>query len=354
MTWMVTGGCGFLGSNIAAAVLARGERVIIVDSLIRNGAERNLAWLRSQVRRPVDLVHHRIDVSDRAAVAAIISQTDDLDAVAHVAGQVAMTKSLQDPWFDFTTNAQGTLSVLEGVRAHAPHATMLFSSTNKVYGDLLQLRYGEQETRYTLLDHPQGLDESLPLDFSSPYGCSKGAADQYVRDWHRCYGLSTVVFRHSSIYGGRQFATADQGWVGWFVGQVLRQRVERETGRAPSPFTVSGDGKQVRDVLHAEDLVRLYLTAHERIDRVAGEVFNIGGGNDNSLSILELVAALGDMMGTSPIFERIAWRQADQRVFIADISKAAALLGWQPQVPWRSGLRQMAEWVAAEMRSLFT
>jgi CDP-paratose 2-epimerase len=255
-----------------------------------------------------------------------------------------MTTSLSDPRRDFRTNALGTFNILEAVRAHSPEALVAYSSTNKVYGDLESLTYAETETRFQLPDFPNGLDETTPLDFASPYGCSKGAADQYVRDWHRNFGLKTVVFRHSSIYGGRQYATFDQGWIGWFCQKALEQKQNPNA----TPFTIAGTGKQVRDVLHADDLVRLYRAAYARKDNVAGQIFNIGGGLRNSLSLLELFTLLSDLAETAPLrYTPTSRRKSDQDFFVANIGKAERLLGWSPQIDKHLGITKMLEWVKA-------
>lgn len=260
-----------------------------------------------------------------------------------------MTTSLSDPRRDMLTNVVGTFNVLEAVREYSPDAFVAYSSTNKVYGDLLHLKYAEVPTRYTLPDYPVGLDESLNLDFASPYGCSKGAADQYVRDWCRNYAIKTVVFRHSSIYGGRQFATFDQGWVGWFCSQAW----EQTKNPTAAPFTIAGTGKQVRDVLHSSDLINLYQCAYTHRDKAAGEVFNIGGGMDNSLSLLELFALLSAQlkMDHSLSFTPTPRRKSDQDFFVADISKACRLLDWRPQVTTADGIGRMLEWIRSEASS---
>lgn len=219
-----------------------------------------------------------------------------------------------------------------------------------MYGDLGWLAYDESSTRYSLRDYPQGLDESLPLDFSTPYGCSKGSADQYVRDWSRVYGLQTVVFRHSSIYGGRQFATYDQGWIGWFCLKALEQKTAWQNGERPVPFDIAGNGKQVRDVLHAKDLIRLYNAAFERRSSVSGEIFNVGGGVRNALSLLELFRLLSELLGIPPlIFEAKPRRSSDQDCFIADIRKCQRLLDWQPEVSPADGVGSMLEWISSQM-----
>jgi CDP-paratose 2-epimerase len=338
MNLLITGGCGFLGSNLAAEGLRRGDAVTVLDHLGRQGATENLAWLRSLGK--VTFIH--ADIRDAPAVARAVAASRP-EAIFHLAGQVAMTTSVNNPRLDFETNALGSLNVLEAVRAHAPQALVTYSSTNKVYGDLEQYPYVETATRWSVPACPAGFAESTPLDFHSPYGCSKGSADQYMQDYARMFGLHTVVFRHSSMYGGRQFASYDQGWIGWFCQQAVIQRKDPD---AP-PFTISGDGKQVRDVLHATDLVDLYFTTVQAPNRaqIVGQAFNIGGGMANSLSLLELFAALETILGVSLRFTRLPPRASDQRVFVADTAKAGRLLGWQPRIDVMSGLAAMLTWV---------
>jgi CDP-paratose 2-epimerase len=336
--WIITGGCGFVGSNLAASLLDDGHQVVALDNLSRVGASENLSWLRQRSATPgagrFTFIH--ADTRDRADVEGTFeAQAAGLTAVAHLAGQVAMTTSIARPRLDFEVNVGGAFNLLESVRRFSPKAAVLFSSTNKVYGDLRQYRVVEEATRWTQPDLPHGLDESAPLEFHSPYGCSKGAADQYFLDYHRIYGLKTTVFRHSSMYGGRQFATYDQGWVGWFVQQVLEGK----------HFTISGDGKQVRDLLHADDLVTCYRRAAAHIDACAGRAFNIGGGMASSMSLLELFAALERITGRKADFERLPWRQSDQKVFVADTRAAQAAFEWNTRVAKEDGLRRMVEWV---------
>jgi CDP-paratose 2-epimerase len=346
MKVLITGGCGFLGSNVASKFLSLGVEVIIVDALFRKGSDINHRWLEQQAQ-PKQLTFHRADTADSEVVDKIFARHAGLDYVAHLAGQVAMTTSLEDPRRDLMTNVLGGFNVLESCRRHSPGAVVAFSSTNKVYGDLKHLRYVEEPLRYTVPDFPSGFDESLPLDFASPYGCSKGAADQYFRDWHRNFGLKTIIFRHSSIYGGRQFATFDQGWNGWFCQKAIEQKRSLDAGRKPEPFTISGTGKQVRDVLHAQDLVDLYLLAGERGGAAAGEIFNIGGGMENSLSLLELFLLLRELLGMPGdlVFDKTPRRRSDQDFFVADISKAAKLLGFKPRVDKKTGIALMLDWV---------
>lgn len=346
MKILVTGGCGFLGSNIAAAYLKDGADVVVLDALFRTGSEANLAWLRS-LAGAERLTFEKGDVAEPDVVDAAFKKHGPFAYVCHLAGQVAMTTSLSNPRRDLLTNVVGTFNVLEAVRAHSPDALVAYSSTNKVYGDLRHLQYAEGPTRYMVPAYPNGFDESLPLDFASPYGCSKGAADQYARDWFRNFGVKTVVFRHSSIYGGRQFATFDQGWIGWFCKKAQEQAAARRAGTAVKPFTISGTGKQVRDVLHAEDLVRLYQTALTHKDKCAGEIFNIGGGIASSLSLLELFSLLQRLTGkVEPLaFECLPRRQSDQDFFVADIGRAGRVLGWTPRHSTESGISAMCDWV---------
>jgi CDP-paratose 2-epimerase len=336
MKLLVTGGCGFLGSNLAAHAMSNSIELCVYDSLYRHGASSNLEWLRSQGK------FHFVqeDIRNPDAVEQTIREFRP-DTIFHLAGQVAMTTSIEDPRMDFEVNAGGTLNVLEAARKNTPTASVIYSSTNKVYGDLEQYSYSETETRYQCTDFPKGFNEHTPLEFHSPYGCSKGSADQYMLDYHRIFGLNTVVFRHSSMYGGRQFATYDQGWVGWFC----QMAAETRRGLRKEAFTISGNGKQVRDVLHARDMTNLYFSAVEHIGIAAGNAFNVGGGVNNSLSLLELFALLEEFTGVALDYTRLPPRESDQRVFIADIDKASSMLDWQPAVDCREGVSDMLDWV---------
>lgn len=336
MNILITGGCGFLGSNLAIEALRKGDAVTIFDNLSRLGANHNLEWLQRQGE--FRFIHGDIRCQNDITRAVMEARPD---AIFHLAGQVAMTTSIADPRKDFEINVAGSLNLLEAVRNHCPESAVLYSSTNKVYGDLEQYSYLETDTRYVCAQHPNGFDETTPLDFHSPYGCSKGAADQYMLDYARIFGLRTVVFRHSSMYGGRQYATYDQGWIGWFC-----QKANEAANGNTNKFTISGNGKQVRDVLHADDIVSLYFSALSRIDIAKGQAFNIGGGIEASLSLLELFSLLESITGATLRFEQLPPRESDQKVFVADITKACNLLDWKPAVSSHDGIIRMMDWTS--------
>jgi CDP-paratose 2-epimerase len=337
MKLLITGGCGFLGSNLAADALLRGDELVVFDNLYRNGSRENLPWLQAQGK----FTFEHGDIRNHNDITRIV-QSFKPDAIFHLAGQVAMTTSISNPRMDFEINVMGTHNLLEAVRQHAPDAIVVYSSTNKVYGDLEQYTYSETQTRYMCNEHPNGFNEQTQLDFHSPYGCSKGAADQYMLDYARIFGLKTVVFRHSSMYGGRQFASYDQGWIGWFC----QKAVEASKGQLAKAFTISGTGKQVRDVLHADDMKRLYLAAITNIDQAKGKAFNIGGGIENSLSLLELFTLLEKISKAKLDFTKLPVRESDQRVFVADLTKVKKLLNWEPLVCAQDGVARMVEWVS--------
>jgi CDP-paratose 2-epimerase len=339
MRLLITGGCGFLGSNLAAHAIEKGIELVVFDSLYRESSVVNLSWLKE--KGAFRFVHG--DIRNQNDVTRLI-QDFSPDAVFHLAGQVAMTISIANPRMDFEVNVVGTHNLLEAIRLYAPDAAVIYSSTNKVYGDLEQYAYEETATRYICLDKPNGFDESTPLDFHSPYGCSKGAADQYMLDYARIFGLKTVVFRHSSMYGGRQFATYDQGWIGWFCQQADATR----NGSLKAPFTISGTGKQVRDVLHADDMIDLYFAALKNSDTLQGQSFNVGGGIANSLSLLELFSLLEEVGDVKLTYTKLVSRENDQRVFVADIAKVFKRIGWKPKVSARDGVQRMLEWVSQQ------
>ncbi len=328
---LITGGAGFIGSNLADHFLGQGDAVVVYDNLSRPGTEENLRWLEANHPQRLEVV--RGDVRHAEAVADVVK---DVDVVYHLAAQVAVTTSVTDPRSDFEINALGTFNVVEGVRRSGHKPVLIYTSTNKVYGRMEDVTVVEQETRYAYRDLPWGVAEGRPLDFHSPYGCSKGAADQYVRDYARIYDLPHVVFRMSCIYGPRQFGTEDQGWVAHFV-------IASVLGR---PIVIYGDGKQVRDVLFVSDLVRAFELAIERIDVTAGQVYNIGGGPENTLSVwAEFGPLLRELTGRDIAVGYGNWRPGDQKVYISDVRKAGESFGWEPLVSCRQGVAALVDWV---------
>jgi len=336
---LVTGGAGFIGCNIADRLARNGHEVIILDALARAGVETNLDWLK---QRHGARIHPIIaDIRDEEAVAKAVR---DASAVFHMAAQVAVTTSLVDPIDDYQVNIRGTLTVLEAVRRRSTNVPVIFASTNKVYGDLADIQLWEDTDHWAPADadvRAHGISEQRPLDFHTPYGCSKGAADQYVLDYARSYGMPTAVIRMSCIYGPRQMGTEDQGWVAHFLIRALEGQ----------PITIYGDGKQVRDVLHVDDAVDTYLAALRSIDRVSGRVFNLGGGPDNAISLRQLLRHIETLTGR-PVDTRFeGWRAGDQRYFVADARVARDTLGLGPPKPWRQGIAELADWLA-EARGL--
>ncbi len=337
MKLLITGGCGFLGSNLASHGIKEGNEVVVFDNLSRLGTTENLTWLKEI--GGFEFVHG--DIRNKNDVTRMIERIKP-DAIFHLAGQVAMTTSLENPLMDFEVNIGGSINVLEAVRLYSPNTAIFYSSTNKVYGDLEQFTYKETESRYECIEMPNGFDENVGLDFHSPYGCSKGSADQYMLDYARLFGLNTTVFRHSSMYGGRQFSSYDQGWVGWFCQKALEAKYDEN-----ACFTISGTGKQVRDVLHADDIISLYYSSLENKEKVSGKVFNVGGGIENSLSLLELFDLLEGLTGTEMKYEQLPVRSSDQRVFVADSTRLKNITGWEPKVPSKDGVKRMTDWLNA-------
>ncbi|HSS93792.1 MAG TPA: GDP-mannose 4,6-dehydratase [Candidatus Dormibacteraeota bacterium] len=315
---LITGGAGFLGVNAAAHFIERGWHATILDNLSRAGTERNLKWLITE--HPTRTTFVKEDVRNPEGLAGHVKHQD---AILHLAAQVAVTTSLVDPYTDFEINARGTLNLLEAARKHNPDAPFVFASTNKVYGKL---------------DGSSGpCKETQPLDFHSPYGCSKGTADQYVRDYARCFHMNTVVLRQSCIYGAHQYGTEDQGWVAHFVHSVVDRR----------PLTIYGDGKQVRDLLDARDLSALYELVIENIDKTRGEIYNVGGGESNQRNLLEVIDQIGELVHRTPQFTFSDWREGDQAYYVSDISKAKKELGWEPQIQFDRGLQDLAAWAVS-------
>lgn len=336
---LITGGAGFIGSNYAARCLGRGEKVMIFDNLSRRGADLNIEWLSDRFdRRSFELVKE-----DVRNAAAIKTAAKGADRIVHLAGQVAVTTSVGDPRTDFEINAGGTFNSLEAARASGRNPVFLYASTNKVYGGIEDVAVIEQGTRLDYRDIPEGITEAQPLDFHSPYGCSKGCGDQYTRDYFRIYGLPTVVFRQSCIYGIRQFGIEDQGWLAWFI-------IAAVTGK---PITIYGNGKQVRDVLFIDDLMDAYDAAFQNVQVSRGQVFNIGGGRINSISVwAEFQPMLEELVGQPIKTRKKEWRPGDQPVYISDISKARNVLGWQPKISVKQGIGRLHDWVK-ENQNLF-
>jgi CDP-paratose 2-epimerase len=315
---LITGGAGFLGVNAAVHMIGAGWHVTLLDNLSRPGTERNLKWLITQ--HPTHTTFIKEDVRNASSLADHVKRQD---AILHLAGQVAVTTSLTDPVTDFEVNAAGTLNLLEATRKHNPEAPFVFASTNKVYGKL---------------EHNNlACKESQPIDFHSPYGCSKGAADQYVRDYARCFHMNTVVLRQSCIYGAHQYGTEDQGWVAHFVHSILNKR----------PITIFGDGTQVRDLLDARDLSALYEAAITNIGKTRGEVYNVGGGSPNQRNLLEVIDQIGQLANTKPKYTFSDWREGDQAFYVSDITKATEHLDWTPQIAFDRGLKELVAWAAS-------
>lgn len=337
--YLVTGGAGFIGSNLVCRLLERGENVTIYDNLSRSGAPKNLLWLEKQFGKD----SFRLVVGDVRDGGLLAESAQNADVIAHLAGQVAVTTSVTDPREDFECNALGTFNALEAARRSHRNPIFLFASTNKVYGGMENVPIVEEATRWRYADLREGCPETQPLDFHSPYGCSKGTGDQYVRDYARIYGLRSVVFRQSCIYGPRQFGVEDQGWLAWMM-------IAAVTGRQ---ITIYGDGKQVRDVLHVDDLINAYGLAVEKIDRAAGQIYNMGGGPRNVLAVWsEFGPLLEKLFGRKVPVQHADWRPGDQRVFYADTRKAKDELGWEPKIDLEEGIERLYKWVS-ENQELF-
>lgn len=339
MKALITGGAGFIGSNLAARLLREKADITVYDNLSRKGTKYNLKWLQKEFPK---LKFVKADIRNAAKMKEAVK---GMDVVFHLAGQVAVTTSVIDPQEDFEINMIGTFNVLEAIRALKKRPILLYTSTNKVYGDLGGMKVKETKTRYEFKDSPEGVTEEQCLDFHSPYGCSKGAADQYVRDYARIYNMPTIVFRQSCIYGQNQFGIEDQGWVAWFaIATMLKKKI-----------TVYGNGKQTRDILYAEDLNDAYLKAVANIDKTAGQIYNIGGGRNNSISIwFEFVKILEEQLDTKIDAKWSDWRPGDQPIFISDNSKAKKDFGWKPTTSKEEGIAKMIEWMKANKKMIET
>ena len=328
---LITGGAGFIGCNAARFFGERNWNVTVLDNLSRPGADKNLLWLQEGTK--FDFA--QVDVRDRPAVDRVIAE-GRFDAVIHLAAQVAVTTSVVDPGLDFAVNAVGTFNVLDAVRIHRPEAVFIFASTNKVYGKITGAQSELRANRYVYVNRPHGIGESEPLDFLSPYGCSKGAADQYVLDFARMYKIPATSFRQSCIYGPRQFGVEDQGWVAWFAIAAMLNR----------DITIFGDGKQVRDVLHVDDLVRAYEAAIRAPEKIIGQSFNAGGGPQQVMSLLDLIEMLEDRFERKIPLRWDEWRPGDQQIYVSDIRKMQKALDWKPQTGVSAGITQLIDWVA--------
>ena len=337
--YFVTGGAGFIGSNYVYRLLQRREKVTVFDNLSRAGAPRNIAWLEGTFGKNA----FNLIVGDVRSADLLVEAAREADVIVHLAGQVAVTTSVTDPRADFEANAFGTFNVLEAARLSGRKPIFLYASTNKVYGGMDEVPLVEESTRWRYADLPHGCSETQPLDFHSPYGVSKGAGDQYVHDYARIYDLPTVVFRQSAIYGPRQFGVEDQGWMAWFVIAAVMGR----------PITIYGDGKQARDMLYVDDLLNAYEVAVERIEKVSGQVYNLGGGPQNVLAVwAEFGPILEKLVGHPIEVARDDWRPGDQRVFYADTRKAERDLGWKPKIDLEEGIERLFKWVN-ENKGLF-
>ena len=326
----ISGGAGFIGSNCALHFLKKGWRVTLFDNLSRQGWQENLRWVGEAGN--FELI--RGDIRNRNELESAFKDRS-FDFIIHLAAQVAVTTSINNPLADFEINALGTFNLLETIRNHSPNSFFIFASTNKVYGELDSIRIKEQENSYSFLDYPRGIPETFNLDFHSPYGCSKGSADQYVIDYARIYGLKTVSMRQSCIYGYRQFGHEDQGWVAWLsIATMFKKSI-----------SIYGDGKQVRDILFVDDLIEAYEMAFEHQDRVIGQAYNIGGGPENVLSLLRLIDRLQSEQKDPINFSFAPWRAGDQKVFICDINKAKVDFNWKPKTNVDQGLEKLYKWI---------
>jgi CDP-paratose 2-epimerase len=336
---LITGGAGFIGSNYANRCISRGEQVVIFDNLSRQGVRKNIEWLQEKNGKD----SFKLIIGDVRHPDEIKAAAKNARRIVHLAAQVAVTTSVTDPRNDFEINAMGTFNTLEAARASGNAPSFVYSSTNKVYGGMEDVKVIELANRYDYENLPNGASELQPLDFHSPYGCSKGCGDQYVRDYYRIYGLPTTVFRQSCIYGLRQFGVEDQGWVAWFVIAAI-------TGH---PITIYGNGKQVRDILFVEDLMDAYDAALSAPEKAAGQIFNVGGGRSNTISVwTEFAPMLEKLLGKKIPVSWGDWRPGDQPVFISDIRKAKEVLNWSPKVSAAEGIQRLFNWVK-ENCSLF-
>ncbi len=338
MKILITGGAGFIGINTAEYFLKQGSKVFLYDNLSRKGSRTNLAWIKKQYPK---IQYVDGDIGD---FTKLKKEVEGKDVVFHFAGQVAVTTSVENPREDFEANAMGALNILEAIRLSKSRPIIIYSSTNKVYGELKDIEIIEKKTRYEFKNLPFGISETHCLDFHSPYGCSKGASDQYIRDYARIYGLKTLVFRQSCIYGPHQFGVEDQGWLAWFVIAAFFKK----------PIKIYGNGKQVRDVLYIDDLLRVFDLGIKNINKVKGQIYNIGGGSRNTMSVwLEFKDVLKGILGEEPVVTFESWRPGDQPIFVSDVRKAKRDLGWEPKVSIKEGTKKLFDWIS-QNKELFS
>ncbi len=335
MKIIIIGGAGFIGTNTAAYFLNKKDQnyeIVIFDNLSRKGTQENLSWLQNNYT----LEFEKVDIRNYDLLEKCILKHQDAEVIIHLAAQVAVTTSVKNPRMDFDINLVGTFNLLEVLRTNNLKPLVIYASTNKVYGELTELKIEEKQKRYVIADdkYVNGIDEKYSLDFHSPYGCSKGSADQYIRDYYRIYKIPTVVFRQSCIYGPHQFGIEDQGWVAWFIiATILGKKI-----------TIYGNGKQVRDILYVSDLVKAYDIAIKNKEKVQGKIFNIGGGKNNSISLLEFLEILEDVMGKKIDYSFSDWRPGDQKIFISNNRALFENFGWFPQVNYKDGIERIYKW----------
>jgi len=335
---LITGGAGFIGTNLAMRLASLGQQVLIYDNLSRAGVEKNLNWLTANFPQQI-----HVKIADVRNQVAITQAVDNASMVFHLAAQVAVTTSIDTPMRDFEVNVLGTLNVLEAIRTSKHRPPMIFTSTNKVYGNMesFQLTAGEKRYEGADVGAANGFDESTKLDFCSPYGCSKGAADQYVLDYARTYDLRAAVFRMSCIYGPHQHGTEDQGWVAHFISNVINGR----------PITIFGDGKQVRDLLYVDDLVNAFILAQNQIESISGKAFNVGGGPENAMSVLEVLDVIAPLSDRKPHVEFKDWRRGDQRFYISNSWLLSQITGWERRVSVTEGIELLFDWLAGRAQA---
>jgi len=336
--FVITGGAGFVGSNLTERLLREGHKVKIIDDLSRPGGKvvENLNYLQNKFSDKIKSKEFEFAQRSVTDLEALKTHFKNADVICHLAAQTAMTTSMSNPVEDFNANALGSFNVMEAARQAADGAVMLYTSTNKVYGDMAAAKIEAKATRYEFSDekYRDGITEDFPIAPESPYGCSKYTGESYFSDYFNTYGIKTIVFRCSSMYGTMQKSLEDQAWVSWFVNSILQNK----------PLTIYGDGKQTRDILYITDVVEAITSAINRIDNTKGQAFNIGGGLSNSISILELIDMVEKETQKKANYKFGEWRLADQRVYISNVEKAKKYFGWYPKISKEEGVRRQTEW----------